>query len=73
MTNFTRTQRINLHFYSLLKCGADPIALYGSPSNFRLSFDKMSDATIEVVNQDDAEHLAEIGLTLEDIARIYEI
>lgn len=66
-TNYTPMQRVNIHFYSLLKYGCEP--LKGCCEYWQ----RQDEKTLRDLNEPDAEHLAQIGLTIEDIVRIYSI
>lgn len=68
-----KIQRINIHYYPLLKCGADPIALFGSTAKFNIHYQRYSLSELEVLNKNDERKLAEIGLTIADIVRIYNL
>lgn len=70
---YTKMQRINIHFYSLLKCGCDPLALFGSTAKFNLHYQRYNASELIVLNQNDERKLAEHGLTVADIVRIYNL
>lgn len=72
-SEYTKMQRINIHFYSLLKCGCDPIALFGSTAKFNLHYQRYNMTELEVLNKNDERKLAEIGLTVADIVRIFNL
>lgn len=73
MKEFTKLQRINLHYYSLIKLGVDLYSMYGCPANFFKKYDDASMETLKQINEVDAQKLAQYGLTLRHIANIYAL
>ena len=72
-TEYTKQQRINIHFCSLQKCGCDPLHLFGTTAQFNMHYQRYSMRELEVLNDNDARKLAAIGLTVADIVRIYNL
>ena len=72
-SEYTKMQRINIHFCSLQKCGCDPIALFGSTAKFNLHYQRYTLEELEVLNKNDERKLNSIGLTVADIVRIYNL
>lgn len=70
---YTKIQRINIHYYSLVKCGSDPLSLFGSTGKFILHYSRYNDSELEILNKNDERKLSEIGLTISDIVRIYNL